>query len=81
MMVREALNTALDEEMGADRNVFLMGEEVMYCCSNFSYPQYIFCSTIYVLIFFCDTRLGNIRVHTRSPSPPQSLSKFQCTGT
>ncbi|KAH6809856.1 Transketolase family protein [Perilla frutescens var. frutescens] len=28
MMVREALNTALDEEMAADRNVFLIGEEV-----------------------------------------------------
>lgn len=28
MMVREALNSALDEEMAADRRVFLMGEEV-----------------------------------------------------
>lgn len=28
MTVREALNTALDEEMAADRNVILMGEEV-----------------------------------------------------
>ncbi|KAL3511485.1 hypothetical protein ACH5RR_030886 [Cinchona calisaya] len=28
MMVREALNSALDEEMAADPNVFLMGEEV-----------------------------------------------------
>jgi pyruvate/2-oxoglutarate/acetoin dehydrogenase E1 component len=26
--VREALNTALDEEMSADPKVFLMGEEV-----------------------------------------------------
>lgn len=28
MMVREALNSALDEEMAADPRVFLMGEEV-----------------------------------------------------
>lgn len=28
MTVREALNTALDEEMSADPKVFLMGEEV-----------------------------------------------------
>lgn len=28
MMVREALNSALDEEMAADSRVFLMGEEV-----------------------------------------------------
>lgn len=29
MMVREALNSALDEEMSADPKVFLMGEEVL----------------------------------------------------
>lgn len=29
MTVREALNSALDEEMSADHRVFLMGEEVM----------------------------------------------------
>jgi pyruvate/2-oxoglutarate/acetoin dehydrogenase E1 component len=28
MNVREALNSALDEEMAADPSVFLMGEEV-----------------------------------------------------
>ncbi len=28
MTVREALNTAIDEEMGLDSKVFLMGEEV-----------------------------------------------------
>ncbi|KAL6494970.1 hypothetical protein OROGR_030889 [Orobanche gracilis] len=28
MMVRDALNSALDEEMSADPKVFLMGEEV-----------------------------------------------------
>ena len=28
MIVREALNSALDEEMSADPSVFLMGEEV-----------------------------------------------------
>jgi len=28
MTVREALNSALDEEMSADPKVFLMGEEV-----------------------------------------------------
>lgn len=29
MTIREALNSALDEEMSADPKVFLMGEEVM----------------------------------------------------
>lgn len=29
MTVREALNSALDEEMSADPKVFLMGEEVI----------------------------------------------------
>lgn len=29
MTVREALNSALDEEMSADPKVFLMGEEVL----------------------------------------------------
>ena len=29
MIVREALNSALDEEMSADPKVFLMGEEVL----------------------------------------------------
>lgn len=29
MTVREALNSALDEEMSADSKVFLMGEEVL----------------------------------------------------
>ena len=32
MTVREALNSALDEEMAADPTVFLMGEEV--CSTN-----------------------------------------------
>lgn len=31
MTVREALNSALDEEMSADPKVFLMGEEVGRC--------------------------------------------------
>jgi pyruvate/2-oxoglutarate/acetoin dehydrogenase E1 component len=30
MTVRDALNSALDEEMSADPKVFLMGEEVPY---------------------------------------------------
>lgn len=29
MTVRDALNSALDEEMAADSKVFLMGEEVL----------------------------------------------------
>jgi uncharacterized Fe-S radical SAM superfamily protein PflX len=29
MTVREALNSALDEEMSADSKIFLMGEEVL----------------------------------------------------
>ena len=31
MTVRDALNSALDEEMSADPRVFLMGEEVRNC--------------------------------------------------
>ena len=30
MTVRDALNSALDEEMSADPKVFIMGEEVQY---------------------------------------------------
>lgn len=30
MTVRDALNSALDEEMAADPTVFLMGEEVLF---------------------------------------------------
>lgn len=43
MNVRDALNSALDEEMSADPSVFLMGEEVSpgkksFCWSFFSLP-------------------------------------------
>lgn len=34
MTVREALNSALDEEMSADPKVFLMGEEVRKCSTG-----------------------------------------------
>lgn len=37
MMVREALNSALDEEMSADPKVFLMGEEVGKIDLGFSF--------------------------------------------
>lgn len=37
MMVREALNSALDEEMSADPKVFLMGEEVGKIDLEFSF--------------------------------------------
>lgn len=37
MMVREALNSALDEEMAADPRIFLMGEEV----TNNLLPYYL----------------------------------------
>lgn len=37
MMVREALNSALDEEMSADPKVFLMGEEVGKSVLGFSF--------------------------------------------
>lgn len=30
MTVRDALNSAIDEEMAADPSVFLMGEEVLF---------------------------------------------------
>lgn len=40
MTVRDALNSALDEEMSADPKVFIMGEEVLYV----------------ILLGFCDVR-------------------------
>lgn len=51
-MVREALNSALDEEMSADPNVFLMGEEVrtsekwsssLWTNVAFHFLMFIFC--------------------------------------
>jgi hypothetical protein len=45
MTVRDALNSALDEEMSADPSVFLMGEEVspgtnsVLCSFFFSYRR------------------------------------------
>lgn len=73
MTVREALNTALDEEMAADRNVILMGEEVVkYCIAVLD--QYL---VQLLIVCFCNARLGNIKVHTRCiirrPSLPHSL--------
>ena len=36
MTVRDALNSALDEEMVRDENVFILGEEVDSFCSSTS---------------------------------------------
>lgn len=50
MTVREALNSALDEEMSADHNVFLMGEEVRSVYS-LNFPNiviYFFSSSSYI---------------------------------
>lgn len=67
MMVREALNSALDEEMSADPKVFLMGEEVriigMALLSSFVFWCFLFW---YIFIVSVKCRLGNIRVHIRS---------------
>jgi pyruvate/2-oxoglutarate/acetoin dehydrogenase E1 component len=48
MTVRDALNSALDEEMSADPSVFMMGEEVspginLFCTSSFFLPSGLFC--------------------------------------
>lgn len=69
MMVREALNSALDEEMSADPKVFLMGEEVKMRITGMLFLFLVicfhnFCS--YVLLFHIECRLGNIRAHIRS---------------
>jgi len=62
--VREALNSALDEEMSADPSVFLMGEKVPPVTE-----LVFFCSLLCFFWFnnfdFCG-RLGSIKVHTRS---------------
>lgn len=54
-MVREALNSALDEEMAADPRVFLMGEEVRK-----NLPVIIFngCFLVRFLTFLNDSGWG-----------------------
>lgn len=39
MTVRDALNSALDEEMSADSKVFVIGEEVWTCTHCLSYVK------------------------------------------
>lgn len=36
MVVRDALNSAIDEEMAADPKVFVIGEEVSLRCNRFA---------------------------------------------
>ena len=52
MTVRDALNSALDEEMAANPNVFVMGEEVivLYCksCSSFFPPHFSHAHLLFV---------------------------------
>jgi pyruvate dehydrogenase E1 component beta subunit len=50
MTVREALNSAMDEEMARDSNVFLMGEEVAQY--NGAYKVLSGLSTIFPFHYF-----------------------------
>lgn len=69
MSVRDALNSALDEEMSADPKVFLMGEEVIqlpflyYIYIIYWKMNYFWFLMLSLVVIEC--RLGNIRVHTR----------------
>ena len=71
MTVRDALNSALDEEMSADPKVFLMGEEVRITSifwMEFFFPLVscfnVFSSHVFYVCVKC--RLVSIRVHIRS---------------
>lgn len=70
MTVRDALNSALDEEMSADPKVFLMGEEVRIASNflmEFFFPWFLFLMfSFYVSYVYVKCRLVNIRVHIRS---------------
>jgi hypothetical protein len=55
MTVRDALNSALDEEMSADPSVFMMGEEVslginLFCTSSFSCPVVYFVNSCSLVV-------------------------------
>lgn len=55
MMVRDALNSALDEEMSADPKVFLMGEEVRISGKKLVFSMLdvcSFCSYVPLLLLF-----------------------------
>ena len=64
MTVRDALNSALDEEMSADPKVFLMGEEVgrselyLFVCLFLKWKIYVlwdlcsFCSAAYLVFLY-----------------------------
>lgn len=66
MTVRDALNSALDEEMSADPSVFLMGEEVLpgkILWAVLFFPLFSGFFIIHIHIHLC--RLESIKVHTR----------------
>jgi hypothetical protein len=48
--VRDALNSALDEEMSADPSVLLMGEEVPSVTELVTFSPFLFALTIYVSV-------------------------------
>lgn len=58
MTVRDALNSALDEEMSADSKVFLMGEEVttylpnsISICVEFVFSfHFLMCFWVYLIV-------------------------------
>lgn len=67
MTVRDALNSALDEEMSADPKVFLMGEEVRRISGKklLVFPKLDILSVLMIPLIFWECRLVNIKVHTR----------------
>ena len=66
MTVRDALNSALDEEMSADPKVFLMGEEVRINGKKLLvFPKLDILSVLMFPLIFWECRLVNIKVHTR----------------
>ena len=76
MTVRDALNSALDEEMSADPKVFLMGEEVIIG-KQVKILKLHTCSMLLMFFFHC-CRLENIKAHIRSENHVnlKSISHF-----
>ncbi len=68
MTVRDALNSALDEEMSADRKVFLMGEEVRTVGKKLVFPGFDVRSFFLCSCFIFWAQVGEyqgFKVHTR----------------
>ena len=66
LTVRDALNSALDEELARDDRVFIMGEEVTF---GIAWPSHgtmsCFCPKVIFLTWVMQCRLVSIKEHTR----------------